>query len=316
MIFFDAAGRVKVAKSKRISRPAANFVMKTFLIQTLGCKVNQYESEQMATLLRSHGLVQTESPELADLRIVNSCSVTTEAASKSRQSARRLTRLPVLSDHGPRIASNRQSAESPNGSIKRETARGRVIVTGCWATSNQEEARRLAGVDAVLTHTDNVADELERLLRRWQAEDTIVDPQPLSSPQCEPYNSAAQGSVRNDGWMNVRAGTPGLELPESNKPHEPQFVKKKTRIGATSLPLLDDRHTGHQRAFLKIQDGCDAHCTYCIIPNLRPALWSKPIDDAVEEARRLVEAGHREIVLTGIFLGAFGQSRASATTVS
>ncbi|HEY0007509.1 MAG TPA: MiaB/RimO family radical SAM methylthiotransferase, partial [Tepidisphaeraceae bacterium] len=66
----------------------------------------------------------------------------------------------------------------------------------------------------------------------------------------------------------------------------------------------------HQRAFLKIQDGCDAHCTYCIIPSLRPTLWSKPIDDAVAEAQRLVAAGHREIVLTGIFLGAFGQPTA------
>src|SRR5688572_31076837 len=106
--------------------------MKTFLIQTLGCKVNQYESEQMATLLRSHGLTQAESPELADLRIVNSCSVTTEAASKSRQSTRRLTRLPVISDGGPRIASNRLSqlaAQKKN--------RGRIIVTGCWATSNR-----------------------------------------------------------------------------------------------------------------------------------------------------------------------------------
>jgi threonylcarbamoyladenosine tRNA methylthiotransferase MtaB len=74
--------------------------------------------------------------------------------------------------------------------------------------------------------------------------------------------------------------------------------------------MLDGRHTGHQRGFIKIQDGCDAHCTYCIIPQLRPILWSKPIDDAVEEARRMVEAGHREIVLTGIFLGAYGQPTA------
>jgi threonylcarbamoyladenosine tRNA methylthiotransferase MtaB len=59
-----------------------------------------------------------------------------------------------------------------------------------------------------------------------------------------------------------------------------------------------------------VQDGCDAHCTYCIIPALRPTLWSKPIDDAVAEARHLVAAGHAEIVLTGIFLGAYGQPTA------
>src|SRR5258706_13581167 len=61
---------------------------------------------------------------------------------------------------------------------------------------------------------------------------------------------------------------------------------------------------------MKTQDGCDAHFTYRIIPRLRPGLWSKPVDDAVEEARRLVDSGHVEIVLTGIFLGAYGQPTA------
>lgn len=61
---------------------------------------------------------------------------------------------------------------------------------------------------------------------------------------------------------------------------------------------------------MKVQDGCDAHCTYCIIPKLRPTPWSKSVDDAVEEARRLVAGGHVEIVLTGIFLGAYGQPTA------
>ena len=69
--------------------------MKTFSITTLGCRVNHYESEQLATLLRHRGLVQTP-PDQADLRVVHTCSVTVQAASKSRQSVRRMTRLPVL----------------------------------------------------------------------------------------------------------------------------------------------------------------------------------------------------------------------------
>jgi threonylcarbamoyladenosine tRNA methylthiotransferase MtaB len=74
--------------------------------------------------------------------------------------------------------------------------------------------------------------------------------------------------------------------------------------------VLGGHQSGRQRAFLKVQDGCDAHCTYCIIPRLRPVLFSKPAAEAVEEARRLVDAGHVEIVLTGIFLGAYGQPTA------
>jgi threonylcarbamoyladenosine tRNA methylthiotransferase MtaB len=212
--------------------------MKTFWIQTLGCKVNHYESEQVAALLRSRGWVEADSAS-ADLRIVNSCSVTSEAASKSRQSTRRAVRLPVLGS----------------------AAMSRTIVMGCWATSDPQAAASIQGVDAVVTHHENVHQRIVTLLDQWES--TTVGDSPKS---------------------NV--------------------------IGTRSLPMLGHRQTDQQRAFLKIQDGCDAHCTYCIIPKLRPSLWSKPIDEVLEEARRLVEAGHLEIVLTGIFLGAYGHATA------
>src|SRR2546429_208329 len=82
--------------------------MKTFSIQTLGCKVNHYESEQLAQLLRERGLRQTE-PAAADLRVINTCSVTTAAASQSRQAVRRVVRLPLLA---ARAAAQPQSAPS------------------------------------------------------------------------------------------------------------------------------------------------------------------------------------------------------------
>jgi threonylcarbamoyladenosine tRNA methylthiotransferase MtaB len=221
----------------------------TFSIQTLGCRVNHYESEQIASLLRSRGWIETESGP-ADLRVINSCSVTVEAASKSRQSARRAVKLNVLGH------SSRAPDVPPD-------PHGKVIVTGCWATSDPEEARRIPGVDAVVSHHENVADRLNALLAEWESESTRI----VST------------------------------LPSEN-------------TGTRSLPLLGDRQSHHQRAFLKIQDGCDAHCTYCIIPRLRPSLWSKPRHEAVDEARRLVDAGHVELVLTGIFLGAYGQPTA------
>jgi threonylcarbamoyladenosine tRNA methylthiotransferase MtaB len=130
------------------------------------------------------------------------------------------------------------------------------VVTGCWATSHAGQAEKLPGVDAVLTHNDDIAGRLDRLL-----------------------------------------GLPSLPFGEN-------------RVGTRSLPLIGERQPGHQRAFLKVQDGCDARCTYCIIPQLRSVVWSKPVEDAVDEARRLVAAGHREIVLTGIFLGAYGHATA------
>ena len=284
--------------------------MKTFAIQTLGCKVNQYESEQLATLLTARGLVRVADPRDAHLRVVNTCSVTLDAAAKSRQTVRRTTRLPVLSDLDGAFANRQQ----------------RVVVTGCWATSNTREAEQLPGVDAVITHADDVAGQLDRLLRDWEEDRTRDDQQAAGHVPGSPHSTLCsrphvQEPIGYEGSM-IEAGTPGVQIlhePHS-RPHEPIGVKRKllppsTRstsniVGTRTLPLLQARQTDHQRAFVKVQDGCDAHCTYCIIPQLRPAVWSKPVDDAVEEARRLVAAGHLEIVLTGIFLGAYGQPTA------
>src|SRR5215208_505392 len=93
--------------------------MKTFCVQTLGCKVNHYESEQIATLLRSRGLSETDAAH-ADLRVINTCSVTTEAASKSRQTTRRLVRLPVLTlpqrpGHHPPAMGDSPCRDTPPG---------------------------------------------------------------------------------------------------------------------------------------------------------------------------------------------------------
>jgi threonylcarbamoyladenosine tRNA methylthiotransferase MtaB len=224
--------------------------MRTFSIQTLGCKVNQYEAEQIAALLRARGLAPAADAASADLRIVHTCSVTAEAAAKSRQLVRRAVRgraLPVL--------------DRP-GSIVCDRSGGRTVVTGCWASSNPADATAIPGVAAVIGHRDDVAARLHRLLD---------DNQPIDQ---QPHDRPPPGG------------------------------------GTTSLPLLGQERSGHQRAFVKVQDGCDAHCTYCIIPNLRPNPWSKSIDACVQEVKRLVDRGHAEIVLTGIFLGAYGHETA------
>ena len=316
--------------------------MKTFCVQTLGCKVNQYESDQVASLLRRRGLTESE-PAEADLRVVNTCSVTVQAASKSRQAVRRLVRLPLLGS--PTATSGRGAcaggtspADTINciaepsirrGGLAQPPARRRVVVMGCWATSDPGAAAAMAGVDAVLSHHGDVAGELDRLLNEWlQAGDHDAEGQPTnlsagsaaSDTPTEPIESPSPEPFLSDGWMN-EAGTPAgtrtrsskassIEKVNANPGGNTRVAAAPTRPGTTSLPLLDGRQGDRQRAFLKVQDGCDAHCTYCIIPRLRPTLWSKPIGDAVEEARRLVAAGHVEVVLTGIFLSAYQQPTA------
>jgi threonylcarbamoyladenosine tRNA methylthiotransferase MtaB len=86
-----------------------------------------------------------------------------------------------------------------------------------------------------------------------------------------------------------------------------QIENRKSKIeNSSSLPPLRS-FEGQTRAFLKVQDGCDGYCTYCIVPKTRPVLSSKPVARALAEAQTLVNAGHREIVVTGIFLGAYGR---------
>jgi MiaB/RimO family radical SAM methylthiotransferase len=294
--------------------------MRTFFIYTLGCKVNQYEGEQIATLLRSRGLRRVDAPESADLRVVHTCSVTVQAASKSRQIVRRMVRLPIL-------------GEPTRDDIKH----GRVLVTGCWATSHPTDASQIPGVDAVIGHHDDLAKQIDALLHTWHgrrnSDQRTTTPQaernsthedrpttPLTNPT-EPTNAheSSPEVLGNDGWMNeYEAGTPQrLSVPHHrlagaiSVKQIPSERRPKNVVGTRSLPLLgEERQPSHQRAFLKVQDGCDAHCTYCIIPQLRPTVWSKPLDDVLDEARRLTDVGYREIVLTGIFLGAYGHDTA------
>jgi MiaB/RimO family radical SAM methylthiotransferase len=302
--------------------------MKTFHLSTLGCKVNHYESDQIATLLRSHGLSQVQHPGEADLRVVNTCSVTTQAASKSRQTVRQVVRLPVL--NGSAIGG------IDAGEKLQVHSRQRVIVTGCWATSDKESASKLPGVSAVITHHQNVAEQLDCLLSLWQGEDQRppkdpvepkfpvepklpVEPKFTAEPKftVEPNFTAFKPPpepVGDNGWI-ILARAPTNQLDGDSKPSATPLVKKKLAelsqfVGATTLPLLDAHQDSRQRGFLKVQDGCDAHCTYCIIPKLRPVPWSKPVHEVLEEARRLVGAGHVELVLTGIFLGAYGEPTA------
>jgi MiaB/RimO family radical SAM methylthiotransferase len=224
------------------------------------------------------------------------------------------------------------SSISPFGASSGAARRSKVIVTGCWAASHPTEAAALRGVDAVLGHHQDVERELSRLLTQWQAEELASSRSPTSRGCGAAVPKTHAGSVLpepdfDDKWMIQQAGTLAGLITSANEPHgafevngkletdenpceEANEVKVRREIGMVTLPMLGERQSGHQRAFLKVQDGCDAHCTYCIIPQLRPALWSKPTDDAVAEARRLVEAGHVEIVLTGIFLGAYGQPTA------
>lgn len=179
---------------------------------TLGCKVNQYETEYIRQGLTRLGYREVGDGERAELCLVNTCTVTAEAEHKSRKAIRRLTK------------------EHPGA---------KIIVMGCYAARAPDEVGAMPGVVDVVTDKRRLPELLTQL-----------------------------------GVVDVPTG----------------------------LCLPGRRH----RVYVKVQDGCRMPCSYCIIPQTRPVLNSRPIDHVIDEIRCLVAHGHREIVLTGIHLGHYG----------
>ncbi len=260
-----------------------------YRLVTLGCKVNQYESQQFRELVESFGLVP--GGDDLSLAVVNTCAVTSEAGRKNRQAIRRLAR---------------------NGKTP-------VIVVGCGASADADRIQKLPGVVAVLGHDIDAGAEIRRFLAGSSEPNLGSNLDRLLSDAGDPSSPDANFTgellevVGNEVSMNPGGVTTHRPSTQPLAPSSPRAILP------TSLPIVKtepteigriDGFAGHQRAFLKVQDGCDAFCTYCIIPQLRPTLRSKSVDAAVAEARSLVAAGHREIILTGIFLGAFGRTTA------
>lgn len=212
--------------------------MPTVAFITLGCKVNQTETESMAGLFQQRGYRLVDAAEHADIYVINTCSVTHLGERKSRQMVRRAGRL---------------------------NSDAIVAVTGCFAQLSPAEAAAISGVDVVIGTQDR---------------QHIVDYVEQAREQKQPIQAVSD-------IMGMR------EFEDMPMQHSP----------------------GRTRAFMKIQDGCDNYCSYCIIPYARGHLRSRPLTSIAAETRFLADAGYREIVLTGINLGTYGRETGPYTLV-
>ena len=198
-----------------------------YAITTLGCKVNQFETQALETLLRSRGHEAVQGG--ADAVIVNTCAVTLESERKSRQALRRLL------------------GENP-GAV--------AAVCGCFSQLSPDTAEKL-GADVVFGTGDKQA-----------------------------FAEAVEAAVaRREGEVNI----------------DDPF---RRRMFETLPPGAID---GHARAYLKLQDGCDNFCAYCVIPYARGRVRSMPTETAAAQAASLVSSGFKEIVLTGIEIASYGK---------
>lgn len=186
--------------------------MPTLKTVTLGCKVNQYETQYVREGLARIGFRDAAADEPAELCVVNTCTVTHEGDAKSRQTIRQL------------------AARNPGT---------RIVVMGCYATRAPEEIAALPGVVEVVTDKRELPDLLGR-------------------------------------------------------------------FGVVDIPTGISRFDVRKRAYVKVQDGCLLNCSFCIIPKVRPQLASRPAEHILDEIRRLIDNGYREVILTGIHLGHYG----------
>ena len=201
-------------------------------IYTLGCKVNQYESEAIAEAFAAQGFVLQSPTRVCDVYIINTCTVTAESDRKARQFIRRVIH------------------KNPNAYI---------LVIGCYAQVFPEEVAAIEGVDYVSGNAEklSVVNVAKQLIKN---------------------NQKQQKAIIN----LLPADANGFE------------AMKITRFDRT-------------RAYVKIEDGCENRCTYCIIPSARGKVRSKNPQEVLEEVRTLTENGCREIVLTGIETASYGK---------
>lgn len=197
---------------------------------TLGCKVNQYETEAMEELFEKKGYQIVESDEVADIYVINTCTVTNLGDRKSRQFIRRAKR------------SNKNSI---------------IAVVGCYSQVAPDEVGKIEGVDVVIgtTHRDKIVDLCEKAITNNEKINIVKD--------IKGYKDFENLDIIN--------------------------VKSKTR------------------AYIKIQEGCNQFCSYCIIPYARGPIRSRNLKDIIEETKRLSEAGFKEIILTGIHVASYGK---------
>ena len=200
--------------------------MATAAFTTLGCKVNQYETQRILDSFEEAGfqIVPFEAP--ADVYVINTCSVTSAAESKSRYTIRRATRA------------------NPDA---------KVVVTGCAAQMAINKSEILEGADVVVPNPEKLG-TLSHFFRQF-----------------------------------------------------PQF-EKRAKAERTNA---ERKVAARTRATLKIQDGCSVHCAYCSIPFTRPGMHSRPAREVLDEAQKMARLGFKEVVLTGVLIGAYGPETGS-----
>jgi len=245
--------------------------VQTFYVENFGCRASQADGAALARQFRDRGLEQAAGFSQAQIVVVNTCTVTDAADKEARATIRR---------------------------IHRANPDCRIVVTGCYAQRAPEELAALPGVaqvignshkhrlvDIVLPGADGVEPET-----RGEATADTADFVPVS-----------RLALGTNGRISDQPSPTTAELALA-----PIFVSDIFAHTELVAPLLDAAQE-RTRPILKVQDGCDNRCSFCVIPYVRGSSRSLPLGRILEELNRLIAAGYREVVLSGINLGRWGR---------
>ena len=254
---------------------------------TLGCKVNSYETNAMEQLFVEAGYQLVDFQKEADIYVINTCTVTNMADRKSRQMLHKAKKL------------------NPNGVI---------VAVGCYVQASFEEAKKDEAIDVIIGNNQkkqivSIVEEYQKV--KIQKEDKNRVNKEIQN-KTEEHQAIHNEVIQHESIQNKKENKElqKVEMGQSKDNVELEKAEFNSLLDMRKIQEYEElsiENAGEKtRAYIKIQDGCNQFCSYCIIPYVRGRIRSRNEDDILSEVKRLAERGYKEVVLTGIHLSSYG----------
>ena len=260
--------------------------MPTFFIEQFGCRATQADGAALERQLLDRGCTSAPTPTAADIVVLNTCTVTASADAQAREAIRKL--------------------HAANPSV-------RLIVTGCYAQRAPEELAALSGVSWVVgnSHKPEIPQLIDSISSVPANENSLARFSPPAAHTESANDFFPVAALYANATVSFHSFVAAQHLSRSGRDVAPHLGKILTgdifeQRALLSTPVLGGEGN-HTRPTLKIQDGCDSRCSYCVIPFVRGKSRSLPPGTVIQEIQRLAESGYREIVVSGINLGTYGR---------
>ena len=248
--------------------------MASYYVHNFGCRATQADGAAIERQFEERGLERASALDQAELVVLNTCTVTASADQDARAAIRR---------------------------VHRENPKARIVVTGCYAQRSPEELAALPGVTQVIgnSHKHQLAELVEEF--------SLATTRPMANGGFVPLSHLTLPSVATGRRPTTEDRRPVLPQRPTTNDQGPIFVSDIfAHTDFLAAPVFDAANE-RTRPNLKIQDGCDNRCSFCVIPYVRGQSRSMRLEQILEEVNQLVSAGYRELVISGINLGRWGR---------